>query len=237
MNKFLFPADTHSMYIHWPFCPYRCHFCPFVALAGHDQFMGRYHKALCQEIDAFKHEGMGKLALDTIYLGGGTPSTYPNELLLDMFGTLRKNFNFDHKSEVTIEVNPGTVAKGQVTFWRDIGINRISIGVQSLKDPVLKKLNRHQSAQDVYALLEQACDIMPIISVDLILGLPDVNEDEWKSYLKTIVSWPIKHLSMYFLTVHENTQLYFGVKTKKVVLPCEDYMIDLYYWSIDFLKQ
>jgi oxygen-independent coproporphyrinogen-3 oxidase len=227
-------TDTRSLYIHWPFCPYRCHFCPFVALASHEQFMERYHRALCKEIENFKFSRDQEI--DTIFLGGGTPSTYPDELLLDTFGRLKERLKINWLAEVTIEVNPGTVRSGQLALWKGIGINRLSIGVQSLNNLVLKKLNRHQSADDVYDLLDQAHDHFENISVDLILGLPGVSSDEWKELIHTVCTWPIKHISLYFLMVHENTPLYFGVKTKKVALFEDDEIVDVYSWSIATLQ-
>lgn len=199
--------------------------------------MERYHMALRAEVAAYARCFSRKMPLDTLFLGGGTPSTYPDHLLLDMFGTLKEVFNFSATAEITIEVNPGTVRPEQLQLWKDIGINRLSIGVQSLKDPVLRKLNRLQSAADVYKALELAQPLFENISIDLIVGLPGVSEDDWKELLHTIVTWPIKHVSVYFLTVHENTQLYFGIKTKKVTLPCDDTVVDLYYWTIDFLAK
>ncbi len=230
-------VSTKSLYIHWPFCPYRCHFCPFVALAGHDSFMHRYHAALKKEIILFADKCEKKEEIDTIFFGGGTPSTYPNDLLLDMFGTLKNRFIVTSNTEITIEVNPGTVTKDQLLFWKQIGINRLSIGVQSLNDKVLQKLNRLQTSESVYRLLDVASNLFDNISIDLILGLPGITDEEWKSLLQTVVTWKIKHLSMYFLTVHENTQLYFGVKKKKVTLPPDDSLVDLYIWSVNFLKQ
>ncbi len=226
--------DTHSIYIHWPFCPYRCHFCPFVALASHDDFMPRYHAALCKEIKEFGDKVGRKLALKTIYMGGGTPSTYPDKLLLDMSGILRDVFIINDSTEVTIEVNPGTVRVEQFAFWRSIGINRMSVGVQSLNDKALHTLGRMQSVKDVYFLLEHAQHEFDNISIDLILGLPGVTEDEWKAYLREVVTWPIKHISMYFLQVHEKTPLYFRVKSNELSLPKDAAVVDLYYWSRDF---
>jgi oxygen-independent coproporphyrinogen-3 oxidase len=229
-------ADTKSLYIHWPFCPYRCHFCPFVALAGHEQFMGRYNRALCREIESFLETYEGPGELDTIFLGGGTPSTYPDNLLLDMSGTLRKVFSLKKEGEFTIEINPGVVKKEQLNVWRTVGINRLSIGVQSLKDHVLQKLNRQQTSADVYRLLSYAPNYFSNISVDIILGLPGVSNEEWKQLVRTVVIWPITHISVYFLTVHENTQLYFKVQANRLELPSDDTVIDLYYWTIDHLR-
>src|SRR5581483_9003216 len=214
-------AQTSSLYIHWPFCPYRCHYCPFVALASHDPFMERYHKALIQEIREFGHHSSSKTALQTIYFGGGTPSTYPDHLLLDMFAILGEFFIIDGDTEITIEVNPGTVRPEQLVLWKKMGINRMSVGVQSLNDEALKKLNRLQKASDVYALLEKAPSFFDNISVDVILGLPGVDSVEWKQLLAEIVTWKIKHISMYVLEVHDTTPLFFNVKSKKVTLSCD----------------
>jgi len=125
----------------------------------------------------------------------------------------------------------------QLELWQKLGINRISIGVQSLNDAVLHKLNRLQSAHDVTALLDRAAQKFDNISVDLIVGLPGVSPEDWKRLLAQVVTWPIKHVSIYFLTVHEDTRLYFDVQTKKVVLPTDDSLIDLYHWSICYLER
>lgn len=228
-------ANARSIYIHWPFCPYKCNFCPFVALASHDQFMGTYHDALVKEIKDFAKLVPGKTPLDTIFIGGGTPSTYPDELLLDTFGILKEIFIFNQDTEVTIEVNPGTVRPEQLRLWKQAGINRLSIGVQSLKDKMLKKLNRHQTAEQVYTVLDQAKEHFDNVSVDFILGLPEVSPEEWKDLIQKAVTWPIKHVSIYFLMVHEDTPLYFGVKKKQITLPCDDEIVDLYYWTVEYL--
>ena len=230
-------VNTRSLYIHWPFCPYRCHYCPFVALASHDPFMEQYHKALVKEIKDFAYQSPQKLSLDTIYFGGGTPSTYPDHLLLDMFGILKECFIFDEKTEITLEVNPGTVRPEQLKLWKDLGINRISAGVQSLNDEVLHKLNRLQKASDVLWLVSEAPKFFDNISVDVILGLPGIKKSEWEELLATIVKWKITHISMYVLEVHDTTPLYFNVASKKILLPCDDEVVDTYYWSRSFLAQ
>lgn len=230
-------ALVQSLYIHWPFCPYRCHFCPFVALAGHDEYMERYHNALKQEILLFAHAQENKNLLNTIFIGGGTPSTYPPNLLLDTFDTLYNEFKMSQDIEITLEVNPGTVCQEKLEVWRQVGINRLSIGVQSLNNAVLKSLNRHQEAHTVLKLLTDAEKTFSNISVDLIIGLPGISEQEWKELIYQVVTWPIKHVSMYFLTVHEDTQLYFGIKQQKFILPSDDSIVDLYHWTIAHFKQ
>ena len=228
--------DTKSIYLHWPFCPYKCHFCPFVAVAGKDAYMDRYHATLVREIIRFTQKRAQKCMLDTVYFGGGTPSTYPNELLLDMFAILKTVFVFSSQAEITLEVNPGTVDDTKLKVWKQVGINRLSIGVQSLKDGVLSDLNRQQSINDVMWLMNRVGMLFNNVSVDIILGLPGVNDDDWRELLTTIVTWPITHVSMYILEIHEGTALHFRVKTKKTQLPDDDHLTDVYGWSVDFLQ-
>lgn len=226
-------TTVQSLYIHWPFCPYKCHFCPFVAIAGHEEFMENYHNALVKEITEFANNISIKHPIKTIFFGGGTPSTYPINLLLDMGVILNKVFDIDLNAEVTLEVNPGTVTLEKILAWKKAGINRLSIGVQSLNNKVLTSLNRHQKSEDVLSLIETANAFFDNISIDLIIGLPGISTDEWKNMINQIVKWPINHVSLYFLTVHEDTPLYFGVKLNKIVLPHEESIVDLYYWTKD----
>ncbi|MBY0110340.1 MAG: radical SAM family heme chaperone HemW [Candidatus Babeliaceae bacterium] len=229
-------CDVASLYIHWPFCPYKCHFCPFVALASHDEYMGQYHRALTKEIMLYG-EYANKVPIKTIFFGGGTPSTYPPDLLLDTFGILKSTFELDATCEITLEVNPGTVTQEKIQAWKRAGITRLSIGVQSLNNTVLSSLNRHQKAADVIELLNQAAPHFQVLSVDLILGLPGISLSEWQELIKTAVGWPIKHISVYFLTVHEDTPLYYGVARKKIKLPTDDVMVDTYHWTAQVLEE
>lgn len=204
-----------------------------MAISGQDHLMGVYHEALMREIQDFAQKNPIKNPLETIYLGGGTPSTWPNDLLLDMFGTLESTFDMRQVSEITIEVNPGTVQEEQLDIWKAAGITRLSIGVQSLNDEVLKKLNRHQKAEDVFRLIDQAAGRFNSLSVDVIIGLPGVEQDEWKKMIQQIVLWPIQHISMYFLSVHENTPLYTRLIKNELRLPPQDPLVDLYHWTVD----
>lgn len=229
-------SDVTSLYIHWPFCPYKCHFCPFVALASHDEFMEQYHYALVKEIELYGAYAQ-KQPIKTIFFGGGTPSTYPPNLLLDTFGILNTTFEFVPEPEITLEVNPGTVTPEKIDAWKAAGITRLSIGVQSLNNAVLTGLNRHQKASDVLELLEAAAPHFKVLSIDLILGLPGISDQEWQELIQTVVQWPIKHLSVYFLTVHQDTPLYYGVARKKINLPTDDNMIATYDWTTKVLEE
>jgi oxygen-independent coproporphyrinogen-3 oxidase len=109
--------------------------------------------------------------------------------------------------------------------------------VQSLKDSVLRNLNRNQSNTDVFWVIENASKSFDNLSIDLILGLPGVSVQEWKDLLQKVVEWPIAHVSIYFLTVHEETPLFYRVQKKEVALTPDDAMVDLYQWSVEFLQE
>jgi len=199
--------------------------------------MERYNNALCKEIEQFGKLLLRKRSIETIFLGGGTPSTWPDHLLLDMFAKLRNVFTFAATHEITIEINPGTIRVEQLELWKQVGINRLSIGVQTLDDKVLHRLNRHQTNNDVYFLIEHAPSIFDNISIDLIIGLPGVEKAAWKGLLKEVVSWPITHISLYCLTVHKQTKLYFETQIGSIKIPDDDYVADLYAWSVARLEQ
>jgi oxygen-independent coproporphyrinogen-3 oxidase len=224
-----------SVYIHWPFCPYRCFYCPFVALAGQDQFMEQYHHALVREIQKFSSDVRNVVEIKTLYLGGGTPSTYPLPLLLDMFGILKSSFAFAERPEITIEVNPGTVIEEQMSAWSNIGINRVSIGVQSFNETTLNAVNRKQTVASVRTLLQTIFRYIKNVSVDIILGLPGVTQAQWKAMVQELVSYPLTHISLYILEVHDQTQLFYKVRSGELQLPHEAEIVELFYWSRDFL--
>lgn len=237
MSSYDFSSDTRSLYIHWPFCPYRCSFCPFVTVVGHEAYMERYHAALTKEISRDAALFQHKYPLETIYFGGGTPSTYPDNLLLDTFAILRKSYEIHDKTEITMEVNPGTVRNEQLALWKKLGVTRVSIGVQSLNTRLLQNLNRHQTVEDVTYAVNNAVAYIDMVSVDLIVGLPGVSREEWEHLVESVVSWPIKHVSVYFLTIHENTLLYHRIRHRKIVLPHDDDVVDMYIWTVNMLQK
>lgn len=232
--QFVMSDPICSFYIHWPFCRTRCSYCPFIALACHSEYMERYYHALIAEIGLFADKNKG-CSLFTLYIGGGTPSTWPDNLLLDTSGKIISVFCTERLQEVTIEVNPGTVRREQLVLWRRCGINRLSIGVQYADPKVLALLNRFQSPQEVQELLFSASAEFDNISVDLMLGLPGVTDVYWKRFINEVVTWPITHISLYCLMVHEHTPLFYKVERGEISLPDERLVADLYCWSIEFL--
>ena len=222
------------LYIHWPFCKSKCWYCDFVSFEKHEKLEKTYHTALCKEIQFFANN-INKIK--TIFIGGGTPSIYPPNLIANLFETLKNNYSFQELKEVTIEVNPESTTKKLLHLWKSIGINRLSIGIQALDENALKTLNRHQTNNSVFKLLESAPLFFENISVDLILGLPNVTEKTWQKTLEYITSKPITHVSIYFLTIYEKTPLYFKIKNKKIVLPDENLITKNYEETVEFLEK
>ncbi len=221
-------------YIHLPFCSKKCSYCDFISFEQHSKFIPEYHNALIKEIKDFSKINKSK-EIKTIFIGGGTPSIYPLELLKDIFETLT-NFNTENLEEVTIESNPEDITQKHLETWKELGVNRLSIGVQILDEEILKNQNRIQKNKSVIDLLSLAPKYFDNISVDLILGLPGTNSNIWFETLETITSSKIQHISIYFLTVYKKTPLYFNIKNKSILLPREKWLIKTYEKTIKFLK-
>ena len=174
--------------------------------------------------------------ISTIFIGGGTPSIYPSPLIKELFSTLKKYFDFDGIKEITIETNPADITEEKLDTWKELGINRLSIGVQVLDDKVLAKLNRHQRTTDVQNAMRMAPKYFENISIDLILGLPGVTARTWDTTIATAMSWPIQHISMYFLMVYEKTPLYFKLSNNEYSLTDESSLLQAFEKTTSTLK-
>ncbi len=237
MISYSFEKPTKSLYIHWPFCANKCYYCDFVSFEQHENFYDLYHKALCNEIITFaKSRPQNEFhIIETIFFGGGTPSLYPQHLLQSLFTLLRDNFTIAPQAEITIEANPADINEENLTHWKMLGINRLSMGIQILNDDVLFKLNRRQRVVDAERAIKNAPLLFQNISVDLILGLPGTTESCWFDTLQKIVNWPITHVSLYFLTIHEKTPLFFKIIQGNFSTWPEERFIDCYEKSIEYL--
>lgn len=191
-----------GLYVHIPFCHSKCAYCDFYSSPRRDNMEAvvdgliREYNFRINEIDP---------PVRTIYLGGGTPSILPHKLL----SKLIESFPLGDAEEITIEANPEDVTADNVTFWRETGINRVSMGVQSLDDKILRSLGRrHSSRQALDAIQNLKSGGFTNISVDLIYGLPGLTDEAWSDCLGQILKQDITHLSAYCLTYHEGTALY-----------------------------
>lgn len=234
MSRQIFPEH---LYVHWPFCKNKCHYCDFVALEKHEQFIDRYHKALQAEVaNYFVDLTPGKKTdVKTIFFGGGTPSLYPLPLLIDFTNNLYQFVERTTINEMTLEVNPGDLTTQHYQTWRDCGFNRVSVGVQILDEAVLFNLNRRQKTSDVYELMNGVFEYIPNVSVDLIIGLPGSTPEAWWKTVEQVLQWPITHISIYFLMIHSQTPLAHRIAKKELAPAGDDEMVALYEKTIALL--
>ncbi|MCC7460001.1 MAG: coproporphyrinogen III oxidase family protein, partial [Proteobacteria bacterium] len=206
-----------GLYIHVPFCIRRCPFCDFTLVTdAPDTLVDHYIQALCKEISSRTTPER----VSSIYFGGGTPSILSTDHLAAIFHTLRKNFTLDENVEITLETNPEDITIERGMFWRGIGINRISLGVQSMNDQELKRLGRNHLEQNVM----DGFDILKSlnfnnISVDLMSGLEDQSLDSWQTTLEKVIDMEPQHISTYNLTIEKNTKFDQEFASGELTLP------------------
>jgi oxygen-independent coproporphyrinogen-3 oxidase len=203
-----------GIYIHVPFCKQACHYCNF-HFSTQTSNIDDYVNALLKEIEIQKDFFNG--SIDSIYIGGGTPSLLSNSNLSMIFEALEKNFNISTVSEITMECNPDNLNDEYLLNIKKTPINRLSIGVQSFFDNQLQLMNRAHSANESINSVKRAQDIgFENISIDLMYGLPELSIDDWNKNLKTVGDLNIQHLSCYALTVEEKTALSHFLKNKNM---------------------
>lgn len=223
------------MYIHIPFCAVRCHYCDFNTYAGLEKYFEPYADAVREEIRQAAGE-YGRLPIQTIFIGGGTPTVLPPGQLGGILAACREHFAVAPDAEITSEANPGTVDQAHFTALRALGVNRLSMGVQSFDEAELKWLGRIHSAGEA----EQAFDAARAagftnINLDFIFGLPGQAPGAWARTLERAVGLGPEHLSLYSLTVEAGTPLADSVRRGRVPAPDDDLAADLYLASQDLL--
>lgn len=225
-----------ALYIHIPFCDHKCIYCDFYSIITSDNIQP-FLKALKKEIEYFSKQYSEQRFFTSIFFGGGTPSLMQSEYLGEIIKHLNNNFIVDDKAEITMETNPGTVDKSKLKDFKDAGINRISIGIQSFIEEDLKFLtrihNRQTAINTVFNAAESGFDN---ISIDLIFNLPGQTKERWQSNLDTAISLPVKHISAYSLILERGTILNKMVLDGKVKMQDDDYDAYLYETTIDFLS-
>jgi oxygen-independent coproporphyrinogen-3 oxidase len=217
-----------GLYIHLPFCRVHCTYCPF-AVSTDIRLQDQYTEALIAEIDA-RSDGE---RVDSIFFGGGTPSRTSRENLVRVVDKLRERFDIDETSEFSIEANPEDVSEDAVAFWRSLGVNRISIGVQSFHDDELRPLGRVHGRAQALEAVRIAAQSGVRTSLDLILGLPRQTAASFEETLETAITTGAGHVSLYMLDLEEGTALARQVDDERVTLPDEDLVADLYTMAID----
>lgn len=232
--------NSLGIYVHIPFCQKKCPYCDFNSFAQTNISHDVYIDAALSEMAGHIQERPTILnkKLETIYIGGGTPSLIEPCSMKRLITSIRQTFSASNLQEITIEVNPGTVHRDSLSAFRDAGINRLSIGSQSFNNNMLKALGRIHSAQDALRCYEWARKAgFDNIGIDLIFGLPGQSLHEWAQDLKTAVFLKPEHIAAYNLTIEDGTLFSKMQKGGKLVLPSEEEQVSMYELAITNLKK
>lgn len=228
-----------GLYIHIPFCKQKCSYCDFCSYANKESFIKRYIQCVLKEIIEvgnnnkidFENGKDDLFLVKTIYIGGGTPSLIDSKYIVQIIEDIKLNFEIDEKAEITIEVNPGTVTLEKLEDYKRAGINRLSIGLQSTHEHLLKEIGRIHTYLDFLDTFRFAREAgFENINVDLMIGLPNQTLEEVKDSIEEIVSMEPEHISVYSLILEENTPLFKKVE-EGLELPNEDLERKMY-WAV-----
>lgn len=221
-----------GLYVHIPYCKKKCSYCDFCSVPkGEGDVPDDYIDRLCEEILSYKKE---KLALSTIYFGGGTPSLLDPIRMRKIISVIRETFLISPSAEITVEVNPGTVTKEKMIEYKILGFNRVSIGMQSIHDNELKKLGRiHDFAEflDSYKIVRDSG--FDNVNVDIMYGIPNQTKESFRDTLEKVAELSPEHISCYGLIVEEGTP--FFRERDSLSLPTLDEECDMYDFACDFL--
>ena len=227
-----------GLYIHIPFCKQKCYYCDFVSYAKNEKFFERYIEALLEEMNNFFDNN--DIEIKTIYIGGGTPSIIDAKYIEKIMNFFKEKDLLKKTKEITIEVNPGTVDEEKIKCYKKAGINRLSIGLQSTDDNMLKKIGRIHCYKDflnTYKFAKEAG--FDNINVDIMIGLPKQKISDVKNTLEKIINLepePPKHISVYSLIVEENTPIEKMINEGTLELPNEENERNMYWYVKNFLE-
>jgi len=226
-----------GLYAHIPFCTAKCGYCDFNSYAGHDHLIPAYSQALVKDA-ALWRDAVGERTVETLFFGGGTPSLTPLEDMRQIIEGLRSAFAFRSDAEISLEANPGSLSVEYLRGLRDLGFNRLSIGVQSFDDDELVALDRiHTGADAIEAYRAARSAGFDNVNLDFIYGLPDQPLEKWQHTLEKALALRPEHLSLYALTIEEGTPLARDIARGRVAPPDPDVQADHYEWTMDRMAQ
>lgn len=216
-------THPHNIYIHVPFCISKCNYCAFFSRAVRAPDWDTYARGVMDELDYWART-LGRVRVPTIFFGGGTPSLMPVTVFEQIISKINSVFDIDEKCEITLESNPGTIDNKKLDAFINAGVNRLSVGVQSLDDNKLKFLGRRHSTHDAINLLNAANARGIRVSADFIYGLPGDSVDDVVRLCRNINKLGLQHCSMYELTIEAGTPF----ATMNLNMPSNDEMADMY---------
>ena len=224
-----------GIYIHIPFCRSKCFYCGFYSVASLS-LKQSYLQALVQEMD-IRQSYLGMSDISTLYFGGGTPSYLDDNDFETIFSRLRKYWNFQADIECSVEMNPEDVNEDKLQLLKSLGVNRITIGIQSFNDRILKQINRTHSALQAFEAV-RLCQKSGFdnIGIDLIIGLPGSTISDLEYDLKIVEELNISHVSVYMLSIDSNSVFEILTRKGKLNLHSDDTLAEYYLYVSDFLK-
>lgn len=228
--------ERFGIYIHIPFCVKKCSYCDFVSFCSDEKTWEQYTNAVVCEIENKKIENSKKVT--TIYIGGGTPSLIPENYIVKIINTVRSRFKIEESAEITIEVNPGTVTEKKLVAYKNVGINRISIGLQSAEDRILKLIGRIHNYQTFLSTYNLTRNIgFENINVDLMLAIPTQTKEELLNTLNKVIELKPNHISLYSLIVEENTEIKKALEVGKLEYVDEKVEREMYWKTKRILEK
>lgn len=225
-----------GIYIHIPFCKQKCFYCDFCSFANKNEMQGKYVETVINEIKNITHKE--KYTVTTIYLGGGTPSILNPDYIKSILQEIKSSFEILDDAEITIEINPGTVNEEKLKKYKEYGINRLSIGLQSANDKILKKIGRihdYKQFEETF-FYARKCGFKNI-NVDLMIGLPTQAVENVKQTLEKIIQKNPEHISVYSLIIEEGTIIEKLINENKLQLPDEETERIMYWTVVNELKE
>lgn len=225
-----------GLYVHIPFCVSKCFYCDFNSYTDKSYIIDDYIKYLKKEIDLYSVE-LKDYKVKTIFIGGGTPSSIDSKYICDIVNHIYKKFNLTTLIEFTIEANPKTLDRYKLKDYKNLGINRISLGLQSFNDKLLKSIGRIHTAKDFlesYDLIRKFG--FDNVNVDVMFNLPGQTIKDVIDTLKKVIALEVEHISFYSLKIEEGTLFYKLYNESRLNLPDEDTERDMYYKGIELLE-
>ena len=221
-----------GIYVHIPFCKKKCDYCDFISYSNKDSKIEDYIQAVTKEIELQKI----KSEITTIYIGGGTPSYIDSKYIKDIMSEIKQK-NVSTNAEITIEVNPGTVTLERLRDYKEAGINRLSIGLQSTQDELLKQIGRIHNYEQFLETYKMARKVgFANINVDLMLGLPDQRIKDLKDSLEKVIELQPEHISVYSLIVEDGTPIANKIDGGELQLPAEETERNMYWYVKNTLE-
>ena len=228
-----------ELYLHIPFCIRKCFYCDFLSEQGSPEQIADYVNWLCREIKAWGQvlKGEGTYRISSIFIGGGTPSCLNGEQIARLGDILQSSFSVEEEAEITIEANPGTIQPDTVKSWRRIGINRISLGLQSAQDRELKRLGRIHNWQqflESFRLVRE--EGFGNINIDLMAGIPEQTGASYRDTLQKVTELEPEHISSYSLIVEPGTPFYQWQEEGRLEVVSEETDREMYQFTKQFLQ-